>query len=89
MTYEEAMHAVQSGVAYEQGQDADCDTRKHLRTGINSAAVTDAAVGRLLIAKGICTMQEYLEAVRLEAIAEVERYEKHLSAKFGVQITLG
>lgn len=76
LTYEQAMHGVQSGVAYEMANGGAATEPKHLRTGINSAMVNDAALARLLIAKGIITEGEYVEEVRLEANRELLRYER-------------
>ena len=83
-----AMHAVQSGVAATHAIDASDGTPKHLRTGINAALVADAALVRLLIAKGIMTEEDYLTALAAEAEAEVARYEERLSAHYGRTIRL-
>ena len=87
--YAAAMHAVQSGVALTHSVNPTDGTPKHLRTGINSAMVSDAALARLLIDKGIMTEEEYLTALVAEAEAEVQRYEERLSAQFGRTIRLG
>ena len=89
MTYEEACHAMQSGVAFDQGAGSQCGNPKYLRVGVNSAMCDHAALARLLINAGIITDEQYREAIRLEMIAEVERYEHRLSTKFNKQITLG
>lgn len=86
--YLAAMHAVQSGVAYAQQIDPKDGTPKHLRTGINSALVNDAALTKLLIAKGIITEVEYWTALVEEAEAEKQRYEEQLSAHYGRTISL-
>lgn len=86
LTYEEALHAMQSGVAHTQQldlQEGRPDTTKHLRVGINSAHVTDRALAELLIAKGIITTEEYIEAVRVAMCKEVAEMEEQLSARFG------
>lgn len=88
-TYEEAMHAVQSGVAMEIQKDPHSIEPKHLRVGINSALCDSAAIAHLLIKKGVFTEEEYIEAVTEEANKEVERYEDMLSKMFGTKITLG
>ena len=75
LTYEQALHGMQSGVAYEHSNGSPDGSPKHLRVGINSAQVNNAALARLLIDKGIITMDEYVEAVRVEMVHELERYE--------------
>lgn len=89
MTYEEALHAMQSGVAMEHSLKGMSDASpKQIRVGINSAMVNDCALVRILIDKGLLTEAEYTEAVRREMILEVERYEARLSAQTGSQVTL-
>jgi hypothetical protein len=82
------MHAVQSGVAMTMNYDTHPTEPKHLRTGINSALVNQAAVVRLLVAKGIITEEEYYEALVKEAEAEVRSYEQALSERLKAKITL-
>jgi len=76
--YQRASHGMQSGVAWEMGQGdrAAATEPKHLRVGINSALVNDAALVQLLIRKGIITMDEYASAVADEMEIEVKRYEE-------------
>lgn len=88
MTYEEAEHAMQSGVAFDHAKGSQDGSPKHLRVGINSAMSSHAALVKLLIAKGLLTQDEYIEAVRLEMIEEVERYERRLKEIYGVDIHL-
>jgi len=88
MTYEEALHAMGSGVAMEHAIGIGDGTPKQLRIGINSAMVNDLALARLLIAKGIITVEEYSEAVRVAMVEEVVRYERRLSDRLGKSVTL-
>lgn len=88
LTYEQALHGIQTGVAFEIERGSSASNPKHLRVGVNSAMVSDAALVRLLVAKGIFTMDEYLESVRLEANRELERYEAHILEHYGVQVSL-
>ena len=78
--YLRAMHAVQAGIGLELNRNPQLAEPKHVRVGINSCHITDAAIARLLIAKGVFTMAEYEEALALEAEAEVKRYEEAASA---------
>lgn len=89
MTYEQALHAMQSGVAMEMNYHSAPTAPKHLRVGVNSAMVTDRAIARLLIDKGIITKEEYCEAVRQSMVMEVVDYEERLSGLMGREITLG
>jgi hypothetical protein len=87
--YESAMHAVQSGIAMLMNYSPSLVSGKHLRVGINSAMVTDRAVAELLIAKGVFTKDEYMDAITVAANKEVEMLEKELSELLGSKITLG
>jgi hypothetical protein len=79
--YLDAGHAVQTGVALEMAREGD-DSRahKHLRVGINLRACDHTGLVKLLIAKGVITEDEYVEAMADEAELEVQRYEERLSA---------
>lgn len=88
LSYEDALHGVQAGVAAEEGTNAKATSPKHLRVGINSAMVNDAALVRLLVKKGVITWEEHAEELRLEANRELDRYEDKLSAHYGKPVTL-
>lgn len=77
LSYEAALHGVQSAVAFEMSrpESRSATEPKHLRVGINSAMIDCASVARLLMAKGIFTAEEYFEALRLEANHELATYE--------------
>lgn len=85
--YEELVHAMQSGVAYSMEHD-NSHTPKHLRVGVNSAMVSNQALVKLLVDKGLITLVEYYEALRDAMKAEVELYEQELTAKWGTKVTL-
>lgn len=76
LSYEEALHGMQSATMYEQTNGSDSGTPKHLRTGINAAMSDHAALVRILISKGILTEQEYIEAIRLEMNNELYLHEE-------------
>jgi hypothetical protein len=76
--YYAAVHAMQSGVAAEHAAGSNDGSPKHLRTGVNSAQVGNAALARLLIDKGVITMDEYEAAQAAEMEAEQQRYEQRL-----------
>lgn len=90
--YEAAAHAMQTGVAWELERDgisAGPASPKHLRVGVNAAMCDQAALVKLLIAKGIITHDEYLEAIATAMEAEAARYEARISRATGAKITLG
>lgn len=84
LTYEAAMHGVQSAI--KAANPERNDVWKHLRVGIDSAHITDLALAELLISKGVFTRDEYVEAVRLAANAELDRHEKEWNAHSDTKI---
>lgn len=87
--YAAAAHAMQSGVKSEMELGSRDTEPKHLRVGVNSALVDSAALAALLIAKGVITEDEYLEAIAAGMEREVTTYETRLSAALGTKVTLG
>jgi hypothetical protein len=83
-----AAHAVQSGVALEMNYLPEPTHPKHLRTGLNMAMSDHAGLVRLLIAKGILTEEEYLEAIADQAEVEKAVYEERMSERLGKKVTL-
>jgi hypothetical protein len=81
--YEAAAHAMQSGVAMEMNYDTGPTDPKHLRVGVNSALVDSSALAGLLIAKGVITEDEYLEAITAGMEREAEDYQARLRQRFG------
>lgn len=86
--YTAAMHAVQSGVAAEHADGSQDGTPKHLRVGINSAMIGQAALARLLIDAGVFTLDQWEAALADQAEAEVALYEQRLSGRRGTRVTL-
>lgn len=78
LSYEAALHGMQSAVAFEMNKRSQPTEPKHLRVGINSAMVDHSALANLMIKKGIITEEEYLEELRLAMNHELDRYQKHL-----------
>jgi hypothetical protein len=76
--YLAAMHAMQSGVAAEMHRDPKPTEPKHLRVGVNSALLGNAAIGALLIEKGVITQDEYECALADAAEREKATYEERL-----------
>lgn len=87
--YMAALHGVQTGIEYKRQYDRSFVSEKHMRVGVDSAHVSQAALARVLIAKGMLTEEEYMEALAVEAERERKRLEIELSAHYGAKITLG
>jgi hypothetical protein len=96
--YLELMHAMQTGVGYDIEAEPLSPRYlpqeihraiKHLRVGINSALLQQAAISELLVAKGIITHDEYLDKLIEKVEQEVASYEQRLSERFGSSIKLG
>lgn len=88
-------HSMQSGVAttlaldLKDGYDDHHCNPKHLRTGVNSSMVNNAAMVDLLIQKGIFTQEEFTDCLNKWMKREVEMYEKSLSERMKAKVTLG
>jgi hypothetical protein len=82
-TYEQALHAMQTGVAFIMGREPQETEAKHLRVGVNSAMCDNAALARLLIQKGVISEQEYLAAIAKEMNNEADRYEARVQSYLG------
>jgi hypothetical protein len=87
--YRRLAHAVQTGVAYAMERDDQVVAPKHLRTGLNAVMSDLGSIGRLLIAKGVITEDEYFAAILDGLREEVKRHEASVSALYGgANITL-
>jgi hypothetical protein len=86
--YTSAVHGMQSGVAMEMNYRSQPTEPKHLRVGINSAMADHSALAELLMAKGVITEDEYLAAIVQGAERERDRYQNHLKAAYGLDVTL-
>lgn len=91
--YFAAAHAVQSGVKADMETDPNPSSRgattpKHLRTGLISAMADHGSLAGLLIAKGVFTEAEYLDAIASGMEAEQARYEQLLTRRLGKPVTL-
>lgn len=84
-TLEEALHAMQTGVAMAMTRDGGPErgdtSPKHLRVGVNSAMVQVTALVGLLAKKGVITLDEYMEELTAEMNRESDTYERELGAK--------
>lgn len=91
LSYEEAVHGVQSAIRYEMTQrynrSAD-DVEKHLRVGIDARAADAQGLAALLIKKGVFTEAEYVEHIRLAMNEELARYTQHCRDTYGLPSTV-
>lgn len=85
--YNAALHAMQTGVMYqmEPGGNPDETTPKHLRVGVNSALISSGAIAKLLMDKGVFTMDEYEAALADMAERDVASYTKLVRVQLGIQ----
>lgn len=81
-------HAMQSGVSGKMIFDKHDTEPKHLRVGINSAMVSNHALVKLLLEKGIINEKEFWESLVYCMFDEVVKYEKYLSKKAGKDVHL-
>lgn len=89
LSYVEACHAMQTGVAHKMRLDPSETSPKHLRVGVNVAMSDHGALVELLIAKGVFTLEEITAVMTAKMNAEVDSYEQYLSEQLnGAQITL-
>jgi hypothetical protein len=73
--YAQAMHGVQSAIAFEIGTGVMNADHKHLRVGIDSAHVSQGALAELLVEKGLITVDEYDAKLAHYAERELLSYE--------------
>lgn len=79
-------HSMQNGVAFSK--DKSDQTPKHLRVGINSNAVSNGALVRLLIEKKILTELEYWQFLVKQMQEEVDTYKSRLKSEYGTPVNL-
>jgi hypothetical protein len=85
--YAALCHAMQSGVAMMQNHPGRTleTTPKHLRVGVNVAMCEASAMGKLLIAKGLITEDEYIDSLLDVMRNEVERYKAIVTEAVGAK----
>ena len=82
--YRAAAHRVQTAIAFQPGSPAL--QPKHMRVGIDMSKADAAGLARLLIEKGIFTLEEYQEALAESAEAEADAQEAYLSELFKADV---
>lgn len=83
-TYEQSAHAVQFAIEFASNKTAL--EPKHLRVGIDMQKADMAGLAELLIAKGVFTLEEYVQAVTKSAAEEAERYRHRLAEQIGCPV---
>lgn len=83
--YERAAHRVQTAIAAVPSHPNQ--TPKHMRTGIDMSKSDLAGLSKLLMDKGLFTLEEYLTAIADQAEIEASNYEDELSSRFGKNIS--
>lgn len=82
--YMRAAHRVQTAIAFNP--DRPADQYKDLRVGVDLSKSDQAGLAKLLIAKGIFTMEEYIEAIADQAEREADAKEDELSVRHGINV---
>lgn len=81
-------HAMQTGVAMRMERGNKDTEPKHLRTGIDQLFSQSKALAEILMAKGVCTKEEYYDACIRAQEDEVEMAERLLSEAYGIKVKL-
>ncbi len=84
-------HAIQTGIMHYFHLRPDASQPKHLRVGIYTAKAEHYGLARLLMEKGVITVEEYEAAILRSLEEEKERYEQDLTELMGgkTRIKLG
>lgn len=77
--YKAALHAMQTAVALTMDRGGSEAQPKHLRVGVNSALVNNAAIATLLVERGVFTWDEYYVALADAMEGEVAMYRDELN----------
>lgn len=85
LDYAQAAHGLQSAIAYDP-DNRDLEA-KHMRVGIDMQKADLFGFAQLLMDKGVFTLEEYIEYMRLAANTELATREEELSEKFGTNIS--
>lgn len=79
--YKRQAKRMQAGVEFTMNDSHECSP-KHLRVGVNAAMSDHSGLVRLLIAKGVFTEAEYVEAITDTMKREADAYENRLQQKY-------
>jgi hypothetical protein len=80
LDYGTAAHGILSALAYEMQLDPKLPriSHKHMRVGIDVSKAEQAGLARLLMDKGVFTVREYEEYMRLALNEELAREQDRL-----------
>ncbi len=81
--YRDAVHAMQTGVKADEASRGSAEPSTSLRVGVNVSMSDHAALVRLLVKKGLITMDEYMVAIANQMEEEVRSYEERLGVRLG------
>ena len=82
LNYMQALHGVQSAIAHAMSDpEYGATDPKHMRVGIDASKAEQAGLAMLLINKGIITIEEYEEAMRLAVNEELAMHEAEYGGK--------
>lgn len=96
LPYEAAMHGVQTAIRFKinnamqdvsQPDSNHLCGPKHMRVAIDMRKADHTALVAILVDKGIFTMDEYMEYLRLSANEEVWLYEQRLKEEMGINVS--
>ena len=87
LSYEEAAHGVQSAIAHGMSSGATDTEPKHLRVGVDMSKSDLYGLATLLMEKGVFTLEEYVEHMRLAANTEVARFEAEATERLGATVS--
>lgn len=91
--YENAVHRVQSVIAFRMAKAVPHISAnpsnvqralKHIRVGVDSSFSSQKALTELLIAKGVFTMDEYVEAITVAMEQEADAQVASVQDEYGL-----
>lgn len=82
LSYEQAAHGVQTAIAHDMANGRKNTEIKHMRVGIDMRAADMLGLAELLIDKGVFTVKEYKEYMRLAANEELAMRENEQGITF-------
>ncbi|MES2694185.1 MAG: hypothetical protein V4773_11985 [Verrucomicrobiota bacterium] len=88
LSYEAAVHGIQSAIAYDMKNGGRATEPKHMRVGVDTSKAEMAGLATILIEKGVFTVEEYVEVMRRAVNEEVAMREAEISAKVGRKVDL-
>jgi hypothetical protein len=86
-----AANAIVTGAGMDINTGGDAHMPKHLRSSVDMRAADQEGLAKLLIEKGVVTLDEYQKAIADSAEREKARYEEYLTKRVGgkTKVVLG